>query len=157
MAVKKSYFEVVVGGVVVLLSVIFVSFAMKLTNKKINREFYSLYASFDNIEGISVGTKVKIGGIEIGSVEELSIDNNYKIVITLKIKKGVDIPADSNIKISTSGLIGGKYLRVEAGGDDSFLKNGDSFEFTESTMDLEDMITKFMLNKVSTKDKDDGK
>jgi phospholipid/cholesterol/gamma-HCH transport system substrate-binding protein len=146
---KKNTFEIVVGVLVILFSILFVIFTMKITNKKINEEFYRLYAIFDNIEGVNIGTKVKIGGIEIGEVEKLNIDNNYKIKLVLKIKKDMLLPTDSNIKIATSGLIGGKYLRVDVGGEEEYLQDKDSFEFTESTMDLEDMITRFMLNKVS--------
>lgn len=153
---KKNNFEIIVGVFIVVFSVLFVLFTMKMTNKKINEEHYKLYAVFENIEGINVGTKIKIGGIDIGEVEKLNINDNYQVKLVLKIKKDMLLPLDSNIKVATSGIIGGKYLRVDVGGEEEYLKNGDSFEYTESTMDLEDMITKFMLNKVS-KDNDSKK
>ena len=146
---KKNTVEIVVGVLVIIFSIVFVMFTMKITNKKLNEEFYRLYAVFDNIEGVNIGTKVKIGGIEIGEVEKLNIDTDYRVKLVLKIKKDMLLPVDSNIKIATSGLIGGKYLRVDVGGDEEYFKNNDHFEYTESTMDLEDMITRFMLNKVS--------
>lgn len=146
---KKNTVEIVVGVLVIIFSILFVLFTMKITNKKLNEEFYRLYAVFDNIEGVNIGTKVKIGGIEIGEVEKLNIDTDYRVKLVLKIKKDMLLPVDSNIKIATSGLIGGKYLRVDVGGDEEYFKNNDHFEYTESTMDLEDMITRFMLNKVS--------
>lgn len=146
---KKNTVEIVVGILVIVFSIVFVMFTMKITNKKLNEEFYRLYAVFDNIEGVNIGTKVKIGGIEIGEVEKLNIDTDYRVKLVLKIKKDMLLPVDSNIKIATSGLIGGKYLRVDVGGDEEYFKNNDHFEYTESTMDLEDMITRFMLNKVS--------
>ena len=92
------------------------------------------------VNPINIGTKVKIGGIEIGEVEKLNIDTDYRVKLVLKIKKDMLLPVDSNIKIATSGLIGGKYLRVDVGGDEEYFKNNDHFEYTESTMDLEDMI-----------------
>ena len=146
---KKNTVEIVVGVLVIIFSIVFVMFTMKITNKKLNEEFYRLYAVFDNIEGVNIGTKVKIGGIEIGEVEKLNIDTDYRVKLVLKIKKNMLLPVDSNIKIATSGLIGGKYLRVDVGGDEEYLQNNEYFEYTESTMDLEDMITRFMLNKVS--------
>ena len=153
---KKNTVEIVVGVLVIIFSIVFVMFTMKITNKKLNEEFYRLYAVFDNIEGVNIGTKVKIGGIEIGEVEKLNIDTDYRVKLVLKIKKDMLLPVDSNIKIATSGLIGGKYLRVDVGGDEEYFKNNDHFEYTESTMDLEDMITRFMLNKVS-KENDSNK
>ena len=149
---RKDYIEITIGVAIIVFSVLFVLFAMKITNKRINQDYYHLSAIFNNIEGINVGTKVKIGGIEVGEVNHLIIDDNYKIIIKMKIRKNIKIPTDSNIKVATSGLIGGKYLRIEAGGEEEYLKNNDSFEFTESTMDLEDMITRFMLNSASKKD-----
>lgn len=143
---KKDYLEITVGFTIIIFSIIFVIFIMKITNKKVNQEYYHLSANFSNIEGINVGTKVKIGGIDIGEVTQTKIDEKYNVIVKMKIKKNVRIPTDSNIKISTSGLIGGKYLKVEVGGDEELLQNNGSFEFTESTMDLEDMITRFMLN-----------
>ncbi len=148
---KRDYLEITVGFIIIVFSLFFVLFTMKITNKKVNQEYYHLSAIFNNIEGINKGTKVKIGGIEIGEVIQTSIDKNYKIIIKMKIKKDIKIPIDSNIKISTSGIIGGKYLKVVVGGDKELLENNDGFEFTESTMDLEDMITKFMLNSASKK------
>ena len=153
---KKNNFEIVIGIFVIIFSILFVLFTMKMTNRRINDEFYKVYATFDNIEGITIGSKVKIGGIDIGEVDRLSIDNNYKVKLTLKIRSSIKIPTDSNIKISTSGIIGGKYLKVDVGGDEEYLTNYDSFEYTEATMDLEDMITRFMLNKVSN-DKNNDK
>lgn len=151
---KKNTVEIVVGVLVIIFSIVFVMFTMKITNKKLNEEFYRLYAVFDNIEGVNIGTKVKIGGIEIGEVEKLNIDANYRVKLVLKIKKDMLLPVDSNIKIATSGLIGGKYLRVDVGGDEEYLQSNEYFGYTESTMDLEDMITRFMLNKVSKGDED---
>jgi phospholipid/cholesterol/gamma-HCH transport system substrate-binding protein len=153
---KKNYLEILVGVAIVVVSVVLVLFAVKVADKKINQEFYTLFANFDNIEGISIGAKIKIGGIEIGEVDKLLIDNGYRVRLVLKIKKDINIPADSVIKVSTSGIIGGKYLKVEVGGEERFLKKGDSFEFTESSLDLEEMITRFMLNSVS-KDKNEKK
>lgn len=146
---KKNSFEVIVGIFIIVFAILFVIFTMNITNKKINTGYYKLYAKFENIEGVNIGTKVKIGGIEIGEVEKLNIDTDYKVSLILKIKKDMLLPIDSNIKISTSGIMGGKYLKVDVGGEEEFFKDGDYFEFTESTMDLEDMITRFMLNKVS--------
>ena len=150
---KVNKLETVVGIFVVVFAILFVIFTMKMTSRSMNKDYYRLNASFDNIEGVNVGTKVKIGGVEIGSVEKYFIDENYKPTLTLKIKKDIQLPIDSNLKISTSGIIGGKYLKVLVGGEEEYFVNGDTFEFTESTMDLEDLITRFMLNKVSNEKK----
>lgn len=150
---KVDKIELTVGITVIAFAVLFVLFTMKVTNRNINRDFYRLEASFDNVEGVNIGTKVKIGGIEIGDVEKIVIDDNYRPALTLRIKKDVKLPVDSNLKVSTSGLLGGKYLKVLVGGEEEYFVDGDAFEFTESTMDLEDLITRFMFNKASNENK----
>ena len=150
---KKNYFELATGITVILLSFIFITFVIKITNKGVGQKTYILNAIFENIEGINVGTKIKIGGTEIGKVSNIKLEKDYSINVKLAINNGIKIPLDSSIKISTSGIMGGKYLKVIIGGDDTYLKKGDYFEFAESTLDLEDMITRFMLNKVSDEKK----
>lgn len=114
---------------------------------------YTLNAIFDSIEGVNIGTKIKIGGMEIGKISDIRLKEDYSVDVKLTINNDVKIPSDSSIKISTSGIMGGKYLKVIVGGDDTCLKNEEYFEFTESSLDLEDMITRFMLNKVSNEKK----
>ena len=150
---KVEKVELIVGFSVIIFAILFVLFTMKVTNRTINKDFYNLVASFDNIEGITIGTKVKIGGIEVGNVNKIFIDENYRPNLLLNIEKNIKIPIDSNLKISTSGLLGGKYLKILVGGEEEYFVNGDAFEFTESSMDLEDLITRFMFNKVSDEKK----
>ena len=150
---KTNKIELTTGVAVIIFAIIFVLFTMKVTNRNINRDYYTLTAYFENVEGVNVGTKVKIGGIDIGSVNKIFIDENYRPTLELKINKNIKLPIDSNLKVSTSGLIGGKYLKVLVGGEEEYFVNGDGFEFTESTMDLEDLITRFMFNKVSNENK----
>lgn len=148
---KKRKLETIIGITISLVAIFFTIFVFKTTNKKFNQETYTVFAKFTNVEGIGIGSKVKIGGMDIGSVKTQSIDENYKIKLTLKIFKDIKIPTDSTITISTSGIIGSKYLKIQAGGNDEFIEDNGEFEFTQSTMDLEDMITKFMFNKVNNK------
>ncbi len=146
---KRGYFETVVGFFVVIIAIFFCVFVARVTGKKIDISTYNVYAKFENVEGLSVGSKVKIGGLDIGSVSSLIIDGDYKVKLLLKINSNVSIPVDSTITVSTSGIIGGKYLKVQIGGSDEFMKSNDEFEFTQSTMDLEEMVTKFMFNKAN--------
>ncbi|MDR2077471.1 MAG: MlaD family protein [Rickettsiales bacterium] len=147
---KKNYFDITIGAITVVISIFFVLFSMKITDKRLNQKFYTLYAKFSNIEGINLGVKVKICGVEVGKVSEIYLDGEYNAIIKMDIRSGVKIPADSLIRVSTSGIMSGKYLKIEAGGDTENLIDGENFEFTESSVDLEDMIARFMLNKVSS-------
>ena len=127
---KTNKIELITGVLVIIFAIIFVLFTMKVTNRNISRDYYTLTAYFENVEGVNIGTKVKIGGIDIGSVNKIFIDENYRPTLELKINKDIKLPIDSNLKVSTSGLIGGKYLKVLVGGEEEFFVDGDIFEFT---------------------------
>ncbi|MDR2777637.1 MAG: MlaD family protein [Rickettsiales bacterium] len=146
---RVNYLETTVGLVTVLFSIAFVLFSIGATNRKLGQKFYRLYAEFANVSGIYPGTKVRIGGVDIGSVFDVTLEKNHSVLVSIGVKMGTIIPVDSCIKVSTSGLIGSKYLRIEVGGNDEILKDGDRFDFTESAMDLEDVITHFLLNRAS--------
>jgi phospholipid/cholesterol/gamma-HCH transport system substrate-binding protein len=146
---RKNYFETMVGVMTIIVGVAFILFSMKITNRKVGQKFYRVYARFGNINGITPGTKVKIGGVDVGNVQDVLLENDYAVLVSLDLKVGTKIPIDSCIKVSTSGLIGKKYLKIDVGGEDDILKDGGMFDFTESSMDLEDMIARFLLGKVS--------
>ena len=150
---KKIKFETIIGLLVIIATLVCIAVANSIVNKNTSSKRYTLYATFDNIEGINVYSKIKVGGVEVGEVSNVKINDRYKIVLSLKINEDCKIPVDSMIKITTSGIIGSKYLKIDMGGEDEFLSAGDYFEFTQSTMDLEDMITKFFLNKAKTDEK----
>lgn len=144
---RKSYLETIIGFIVIITTIIFAFMVLKISNKKLVEKTYTLIARFDNVEGISIGTKIKIGGLDVGSVKAQVLDEHYRIKLILKISYGIVIPDDSTIIVSTSGIIGGKYLKIQPGGSEEALKDKEEFEFTQSTMDLEDMIGRFLLNK----------
>lgn len=144
---KRNLLETGVGIFVICVAIAFSFFVIRISDKKFNPEIYKLSAIFDNVEGVGIGTKVKIGGIEIGSVKSQKLTNDYRIKLVLDIAKDVKIPNDSTITIATSGILGGKYLKVQVGGSDELLKHNEEFEYTQSAMDLEDILSRFLLNK----------
>lgn len=112
---------------------------------------YRLYAYFDNIAGLTVRAKVTMAGVTIGKVTAIDLDReSYTGRVTLEIQKDVDIlPADSTASILTAGLLGEKYIGISVGGDDEILGDGDTIRDTQSSLVLEDLIGKFLLNSVN--------
>ena len=101
--------------------------------------FYDLYASFNKIDGVNLGDKIMISGINIGYVDEINLKNNYPL-IKMKISKNLNISDDSSVSIQTDGLFGSKFLMIEMGGTDNFMKNGDYFSFTEDSILIQDLL-----------------
>lgn len=112
---------------------------------------YKLYAYFDNIAGLSVRSKVTMAGVTIGKVTAIDLDReSYTGRVTLEIQKDIDIlPADSTASILTAGLLGEKYVGISVGGEEETLGDGDTIRDTQSSLVLEELIGKFLLNSVN--------
>ena len=104
-----------------------------------NDDFYDLFASFNKIDGVNPGDKIMISGINVGYVENIKLDKNYPLV-KMKIKKNLSISDDSSVSIQTDGLFGSKFLIIEMGGTNNFMKNGDYFSFTEDSIMIQDLL-----------------
>jgi phospholipid/cholesterol/gamma-HCH transport system substrate-binding protein len=109
---------------------------------------YDITAKFDNIGDLRVGSPVSMSGVEIGRVVHIDFDTReYKAVVTMRVnEKYNQIPTDSDASIYTQGLLGGKFIGLTAGGADTYLKNGDQIDFTQSAFVLENLIGQFLAN-----------
>ena len=116
-----------------------------------NGDTYRLYAYFDNIAGLTVRSKVTMAGVTIGKVTAIDLDReSYTGRVTLEIQQDVDIlPYDSTASILTAGLLGEKYIGISVGGEEETLGDGDTIRDTQSSLVLEDLIGKFLLNSVN--------
>src|SRR6202049_1026103 len=109
---------------------------------------YHVTAAFDNVGDLKVGSPVTMSGVRVGDVTGISFDpTDYKAVVALRIDPQYDrIPDDSYASIQTQGLLGGKYIGLSPGGQDTFLKNGSRIDQTQSAIVLESLINKFFAN-----------
>ncbi len=111
---------------------------------------YKLYAYFDNIAGLTVRAKVSMAGVTIGKVTAIDLDrDNFTGRVTMQVDKKVNnLPIDSTASILTAGLLGEKYIGISVGGDDKLLTDKGVIHDTQSSLVLEDLIGKFLLNSV---------
>ena len=114
---------------------------------------YELKARFENVGDLKVRAPVSLAGVTIGRVTEITVDPvELRAVVKLRIDSQFDqIPADTDASIMTAGLLGGKYIELQPGGADTFLKDQDEIELTQSAILLENLIGKYMLNQTSGK------
>ncbi|MCE5364532.1 outer membrane lipid asymmetry maintenance protein MlaD [Pseudomonas anguilliseptica] len=112
---------------------------------------YKIYAHFDNIAGLTVRSKVTMAGVTIGKVTAIDLDrNSYMGRVTMQLDDAVDnLPADSTASILTAGLLGEKYIGISVGGEEEVLREGSTIHDTQSSLVLEDLIGKFLLNSVN--------
>jgi phospholipid/cholesterol/gamma-HCH transport system substrate-binding protein len=109
---------------------------------------YHVSGDFTNIGGLQAGAAVKMAGVPIGSVQSVVVKPGaVQATVTLAIdKRYSQIPDDSSAAVFTSGLIGSQYVAIQPGGSPQFLAEGDSFVLTQSALQLEDLIGKFLVN-----------
>lgn len=132
----------------------------QITNRNVGwgEEGYRLRAKFDNIGGLKVRSPVSMAGVTVGRVETIDFDpEDYRAVVTLRIdSKYATIPEDSDASIFTAGLLGGQYIGIVPGGSETYLRDGDQIEFTQSAIVLENLISKFLFSMTNRDNTTDG-
>src|SRR5450755_3191911 len=110
--------ETLIGAIVVFVATAFLIFAYTSTNSG-GISGYDIRARFASVDGISVGTDVRMHGIKIGTVSALALDpKSYMAVAHLSIRNGIQLPDDSSIKITSAGILGNSYVALSPGGSD---------------------------------------
>lgn len=152
---EKNILETLMGAVVLIVAGAFLAFAYEGSQMKVE-EGYVVSGKFANVSGISLGSDVRIGGIKVGVVNNLSLDpKTYDAVVSMQIRRDTRLPTDSSAAVVSAGLLGDKYIQLIPGSDDKMLNDGGKIEFTQSSVNLEEMIGKFMFSGGGV-DKDKG-
>ncbi len=114
---------------------------------------YDVTAKFDNIGDLKVGAPVSMSGVEVGRVVSIDFDEKeYKAVVKMSLNARYNqIPTDSDASIYTQGLLGGKFIGLTAGGSDTYLKDKDEIDFTQSAFVLENLIGQVLANFTKSK------
>ena len=109
---------------------------------------FHVSADFDNIGDLKVGSPVTMSGVRVGEVSGIRFDpKTFKAVVSMRIDPQYNqIPEDSYASIQTQGLLGGKYVGLSPGGEETYLKDGSTIDQTQSAIVLESLINKFFAN-----------
>lgn len=130
--------ETIVGAVVLAVAIGFLGYAVSRAGAgESARGGYELIARFDRVNGVSVGSDVRLSGVKIGVVNRIGLDpSTYLARVTLSLDPKIKVPEDSVAKITSDGLLGGAYVGIEPGGSSDLLKSGDEIAQTQSPVDL---------------------
>ncbi len=144
---SRNPIEVLTGILVLIVAVGFLGYAIAHSGTGPSGGGYPLYASFDNIAGLNIGSDVRLAGVKVGSVQAAAIDpKTYLARVTLDIRDGVQLPKDSGATVASESLLGGMYLAISPGGSDQVMKPGDSFSATQGAVSLQDLLGKFIFS-----------
>lgn len=134
----------VAGG---LLAFLFLALKVSDISALSTEEGYAVKARFENVGGLKVRSPVSLGGVRIGRVSAIGIDEaSFEAVVTMTLNPAYQLPADSSASIYTAGLLGEQYVGLEPGGADEVLKDGDEIKLTQSALILERLVGQFLFN-----------
>ena len=139
------------AGIFVIIGLVCMGYlAIKLGKMEVlGNNGYTVYARFTSIAGLRSGADIEIAGVRVGRVASISLDQSRDMaLVSLHVNNGVELYDDALASVRTSGLIGDKYILLSPGGSGEPLKDGDEVSDTESALDLESMIGKFIFGKV---------
>ncbi|SDD10320.1 outer membrane lipid asymmetry maintenance protein MlaD [Ruegeria marina] len=137
--------EVLVGGAVLAAAVAFGVYASQATGLSRGSAGYELTASFRSLEGVTIGTDVRLAGVKIGTVTGVELNpESYRADTRFTVAEGIQIPDDSAAVISSEGLLGGNFLEIMPGGSLFYFEPGDTVEDTQGAVSLISLLVKFV-------------
>ena len=106
----------------------------------------ALYATFDDIANLRPRAPVELAGVTVGQVTGITLNDSYRARVDFVMDPRIALPVDSSASIVTAGLLGDRYILLQAGAEDAFLQEGEEIAYTESALVLERMVGKFLVN-----------
>lgn len=154
---SENKLEILAGALVVAAAIGFVVYAGKGAGLGASAGTYDLHASFRSIEGVTLGSDVKLAGVKVGTLTKLTLNpQSYMADAVVSIDKSIQLPSDSAILISSEGLLGGNYIEIQPGGMPDFLEPGGEIEDTQGAVSLVSLLMKFVSSKSDTPAKGDA-
>jgi phospholipid/cholesterol/gamma-HCH transport system substrate-binding protein len=141
---RNDTVETLIGAAVIVIAVVFVIFTYRTTGSGSVGD-YELSAKMPRVDGVAVGTDVKLSGVKIGSVKALTLDpKDYRVAMHMSIQPDVQVPDDSSVIVTQAGLLGSSYISIQPGGSDAMLKPGGEIKNAQGAIDMMGLLNKFV-------------
>ena len=142
---KINILDAFLGFTVLLITGLFLFYVyITLDSKLFKSDGFHLHARFENIDGIVTGSKVKLSGVNIGTVKSISLEpESYYAFITMNFDKKFSFPDDTEASVQLEGLLGGSYISILPGGSDVMLLNDQEILYTQGSTSLLNLMLKF--------------
>ncbi len=138
--------EVLTGSAVVLAAAGFLIYASQFSDFRGGADgSYTMSASFRSVEGVTVGTDVRLAGVKVGTVTQLELNpQTFRADAIFTIEEQLQLPEDTAIVVSSEGLLGGNFLELLPGGSPFNLEPGTEIEDTQSSVSLVQLLMRFV-------------
>lgn len=144
---KKQHTELLVG-IFLLAGIIAISFlALRMGDVGLfDNDEYIIKVRFTSASGLKEGAYVEVAGVTVGKVKQIVFNpETYLADVDISLQSNINIPEDSIASIRTSGIIGDKFVKISAGGSDTYLETGMEIIETEPSINLEELISKYIF------------
>lgn len=147
---KRANLDLVVGLFVLagFLAFVYLSVQLGEFSPFSLKKQYQIQAEFGNISGLKRGAPVEIAGVGVGRVAGIGLSDRQRASVQIYIDQEVELSEDSIASVKTQGIIGEKYISISPGGSDLLLADGDWLMETESALDLEELVSKYIFGGV---------
>lgn len=144
---KRLNLEFAVGLFLLLGLAAFFYLAVKMGDVGLlQQDDYRVTARFTSSSGLKEGAMVELAGVRVGKVQRIALDpERYESLVTLSIDSAVRITEDTIASVRTAGIIGDKFIKLKPGGMDVYLADGDEILDTESSLDIEELVSKYIF------------
>ncbi|HEY0213696.1 MAG TPA: outer membrane lipid asymmetry maintenance protein MlaD [Paenirhodobacter sp.] len=140
---SENRIEILTGAAVVAVALGFIAWAGQGHGLG-SSSSYSLHASFRSVEGVTVGTDVRMAGVKIGSVTDVKLDpKTFFADAVFTVRNGVELPDDSQVIVASEGLMGGAFIEIQPGGSPTNLAAGDEITDTQGAVSILNLMMKF--------------
>jgi phospholipid/cholesterol/gamma-HCH transport system substrate-binding protein len=145
---KRSNLELVVGIFVLAGLACLAYLAIHLGKMEVFGSGYVVTADFDNISGLKPGAAVEVAGVEVGKVDTIRLTPGDRAKLVLRLNSGLQLHDDAIASIRTKGIIGDKFVKLSMGNSDKLIAPGGKIRETESAVEWEELISKYIHGKV---------
>jgi phospholipid/cholesterol/gamma-HCH transport system substrate-binding protein len=145
---RRANLELIVGIFVLLGLGCLAYLAVNLGKLEIYGRGYQVFAKFDNVSGLKTGAVVEIAGVGVGQVVSIQLTPQYQARVGMKLEHGVTIHDDAIASVRTKGIIGDKFVKLSPGSSEKLIHPGATIINTESSIDLEELLSSYIHGKV---------
>lgn len=146
---RKFNVEIVVGLFVVAGFLCFAWLSIRLGDVGIfDPPTYTVQAEFGSISGLKPGATVEVAGVEVGRVDSITLTPGDRAKLVLRLQPGLQLNDDAIASIRTKGIIGDKFVKLSPGSSGKLIANGGKIRDTESAVEWEELISKYIHGKV---------
>ncbi|MBO1324887.1 outer membrane lipid asymmetry maintenance protein MlaD [Acetobacter sp. TBRC 12305] len=148
---RRSLAELLTGGAVLCGLAAMLAATVLNEGRKSDSAGYQLNADFAHIDGLDIGSDVRLAGVTVGTVVAETVNpTTYKAHVTFTVRPDIKLTTDTAAIITSDSLLGGKYIALSPGGDDKMLSPGATVTQTQGAISLEQLLSKFIFSVTDT-------